>query len=112
MTHTLMPSELLQQVARRFKLLGEPTRLELLNLLNTVGESTVQALVESTGFSQPNVSKHLLLMAKEGLLNRRQSGLQVYYSISDPSLAGLCLLVCGQIREEAERQEVTRSVLQ
>lgn len=97
-----MPLDLIQQVARRFRLLGEPVRLELLNLLTALGESTVHVLVESTGYSQPNVSKHLLLMAREGILDRRQEGLQVYYSISDPSLAGLCLLVCGQLREEAE----------
>ncbi len=101
MAHQLMPLDLIQKVARRFKLLGEPVRLELLNLLTTLGESTVQVLVESTGYSQPNVSKHLLLMAREGILDRRQEGLQVYYSISDPSHAGLCLLVCGQLREEA-----------
>ena len=101
MAHQLMPSDLIQRVARRFKLLGEPARLELLNLLNIHGESTVRALVESSGYSQPNVSKHLLLMAREGILARRQEGLQVFYSVADPSLAGLCLLVCGQLKEEA-----------
>lgn len=102
MAHQLMPLDLIQRVAQRFKLLGEPVRLELLNLLNIMGESTVRTIVESTEHSQPNVSKHLLLMAREGILDRRQEGLQVFYSISDPSLAGLCLLVCGQLREEAE----------
>ena len=101
MAHQLMPSDLIQRVARRFKLLGEPARLELLNLLNIHGESTVHALVESSGYSQPNVSKHLLLMAREGILARRKEGLQVFYSVAYPSLAGLCLLVCGQLKEEA-----------
>jgi len=95
-----MPDELLQKVARRFKILSEPARLMLLDLLHVRGELTVHDLVEATGFSQPNVSKHLLQMAREGILERRQEGLQVYYDISDPSLSGLCLLVCGQLRED------------
>jgi len=96
-----MPVELLRKVARRFKILSEPARLMLLDQLHVRGELSVQYLVEATGLSQPNVSKHLLLMAREGILERRQEGLQVYYAISDPSLSGLCLLVCGQLREES-----------
>ena len=100
MAHQLMPLDLLKRVAERFKLLGEPARLELLNLLTSKGETAVQDLVDATGYSQPNVSKHLMLMAHAGILNRRKEGLQVYYSISYPSISGLCLLVCSQLKEE------------
>jgi DNA-binding transcriptional ArsR family regulator len=102
MSRHLMPTEFVEKVARRFKILSEPARLRLLDLLHVQGESTVQELVDATDFSQPNVSKHLLYMAREGVLERRQVGLKVYYSIADPSLSGLCLLVCGQLRVESE----------
>ncbi|GIV57978.1 MAG: transcriptional regulator [Rhodothermaceae bacterium] len=100
MKKEMVPEPLLERAARRFKLLGEPARLELLNQLQVHGEMTVQALVEATGQKQANVSKHLGMMAKEGLLNRRKEGLHVHYSIADPTLSAMCTLVCGQLRQE------------
>ena len=96
----LIPKPLMEQAARRFRLLGEPVRLELLNHLHVRGEMTVQQLVEATGYQQANVSKHLGQMAEEGLVTRRKDGLYSYYSISDPTLSALCMLVCGRLREE------------
>lgn len=101
MKTSLLPPPLVERVARRFKLLGEPARLLLLNQLHANGEMSVNELVEQTGLTQANVSKHLLMMANEGLLGRRKDGLYVFYSIEDPTLHSLCLLVCGRIREEA-----------
>ena len=101
MSHDLVPQEKIAQAARRFKILSEPVRLELLNQMQQNGEMTVSALVEATGHQQANVSKHLGLMAREGLLSRRKEGLYVYYKISDPTLSALCMLVCGRLRQEA-----------
>lgn len=101
MKQQLVPPALLEQAARRFKLLGEPSRLMLLNQLNVHGEMSVQDIVEATGQQQANVSKHLGLMAREGLVKRRKEGLYVYYSIADPTLSALCMLVCGQLKQEA-----------
>ena len=98
----MIPKEMLEQAARRFKLLGEPVRLELLKMLSEQGEATVQALVEATGQSHANVSKHLRLMLAEGFVARRQAGLFAHYRIDDPTLQALCLLVCGRLREELE----------
>ncbi len=98
MPDQIIPPELLSDVARRFKLLGEPVRLELLSQLQTRGEMHVQALVDATGHGQANISKHLSLMTREGLVRRRQEGIYAYYSIADPSLSGLCLLVCAQLQ--------------
>ena len=95
----LVPSDQIGAVARRFRLLGEPVRLRLLNVLAEHGEMTVGNLVEATGQQQANVSKHLGLMADEGVLTRRREGVYVYYSISDPTLSALCLLVSTQLRE-------------
>lgn len=99
-TTPLVPMPLLEQASRRFKLLGDVSRLAILNLLHTHGELSVQALVDGTGQSQPNVSRHLGLMAREGMVERRREGMNVYYRISDPSLSGICLLICGQLRNE------------
>lgn len=100
MATTLIPREQLEQVAHRFRILGEPTRLELLNLLHSADEENVQSLVATTGQSQANVSKHLRLLMEEGLVARRQDGPFAYYRIDDPMLAALCLLVCGPLAPE------------
>lgn len=100
MNHPLVPPDEIEAVARRFQLLGAPVRLELLNALQDAGERTVGEVVEATGHQQANVSKHLSMMADEGLLARRREGVHVYYSIDDPTIGALCLLVCTRLQEE------------
>ena len=90
-------------IAQRFRLLGDPLRLKLLNLLRT-GEHSVGALVEATGASQPNVSKHLSLLHGGGMLRRRQSGNLVYYEVSDPAVFDLCEIVCGGIERDLDER--------
>lgn len=107
MSRELLPEQLLERVAQRFKILSEPVRLQLLNQLQVEGEMNVQELVDATGQRQANVSKHLGIMRREGLLDRRKEGLHVYYSLDDPSIQALCLLVCGQLRaEDRTREEI------
>jgi ArsR family transcriptional regulator len=101
MADTLIPKKQLEDAARRFKVLSEPVRLELLNQLQQNGEMTVGELVDATDHQQANVSKHLGMMAREGLLARRKEGLYVHYKISDPTLSALCMLVCNRLRDEA-----------
>ena len=105
MSMTLVPREMLEEAARRFQLLGEPVRLEILNLLQVNNEMNVQQIVEASGQSHANVSKHLRLMASAGLVARRKDGLYAFYRIADPSLSGLCLLVCGQLERGAPPPE-------
>lgn len=102
MDQSLVPPGQIEAVAHRFKLLGAPVRLELLNALQGEGEKTVGELVESTGHRQANVSKHLSMMADGGVLRRRREGVYVYYSIRDQTLGALCLLACTQLQEEEE----------
>lgn len=99
MEATLVPRDLLEHTAHRFRLLGEPTRLQILNCLHAMGEQNVQSLVSATGQSQANVSKHLRLLLNEGLIGRRQEGPFAYYRITDPTLAALCMLVCGRLQQ-------------
>ena len=102
MSKVLVKEKMLARAARRFQLLGEPVRLDILNNLQSTGEMNVQELVEATSQSHANISKHLRLLATEGLVARRKDGLYAFYQIADPSLAGICLLMCGQIRNEEE----------
>ena len=65
-----LPPEVLEQIAERFRVLAEPNRLRILNLLLT-GERTVSDLVEETGLTQANVSKHLGLLRSSQFVERR-----------------------------------------
>lgn len=86
-------------IAERFRVLGDPLRLQLLHLLGDT-EMSVGALVEASGASQANVSKHLQILLKAGLVQRRKEGLQAYYRIVDPSIFQLCDLVCGRLSDQ------------
>jgi len=106
MASQLIPKELLERVAQRFKTLSEPIRLQLLDQMMVNGnEMSVMQLVEGTGQKQANVSKHLTLMAREGILVRRKEGQKVYYQINDPSIHGICTLVCGRLQEEVDSNQ-------
>jgi DNA-binding transcriptional ArsR family regulator len=100
--HEPMSDEALALVAKRFAVLGEPMRLRLLQIL-MAGEQNVNALVGATGGTQANISRHLQTLAREGLLQRRRDGLQVFYWVADPMVLNLCAVVCGSIKNDLER---------
>ncbi len=97
---TDLTPELAELVARRFAVLGEPTRLRLLNLMHAQGEISVGELVETTGGTQANVSKHLGVLLRERMVRRRREGSRALYSIADPTLIALCDEVCAGVRDQ------------
>ena len=98
--------QLLEIVAGRFKILAEPMRLRILACLRS-GEKTVTELVEETEAGQANVSKHLGLLHRHRLVERRKEGLNVYYRITDEGIFRLCDLVCGSLEREIEERRRT-----
>jgi len=98
-----MTDEAIVQIARRFSVLSEPMRLRLVHAL-FAGEMSVSELVEASGGTQANVSRHLQHLANDGVLTRRKEGLQVFYAIGDPSIYKLCELVCGSLEKHAAKQ--------
>jgi len=98
--------ELIELVAERFKALGEPARLQILQTLRG-DERTVSELVEETGLGQANVSKHLQLLHSLGFVERRKEGLYVYYRLAGEHIFRMCDLMCGRIEEEADRRQET-----
>jgi ArsR family transcriptional regulator len=98
MAKTDLSEKALQLVAKRFKALSEPMRLKLVMSLMD-GAKNVGQLVEATGASQANVSRHLQTLTDSGILSREKQGLFVYYNIADRSVFDLCDLVCGRVEE-------------
>ncbi|MBN9622985.1 MAG: helix-turn-helix transcriptional regulator [Actinobacteria bacterium] len=87
-------------IARRFLALSDPTRLRLVDLLRTRGETSVGELAEALGASQQNVSKHLATLYAEGFVSRRKQGTSSIYAIADPAVFDLCEQVCGGIEAQ------------
>lgn len=98
-----MTEEAYDAVARRFRVLSDPMRLKILYNIGRK-ELTVGELVEITGGSQPNVSKHLSTLLTNGLVRRRRDGTSAYYSVTDPGIFNLCEQVCGGIDRDLENR--------
>lgn len=97
-------NELLALMAAKFRMLSDPTRLAILRAMIHSGEKTVTQIVEETGQSVANVSKHLKQLATGGLLARRKEGSFVKYRLNDPVIEKICELVCDSLRRDLEEQ--------
>jgi ArsR family transcriptional regulator len=95
-TPLILSDEALRLVASRFRVLGDPNRLRILNTLMQA-EHGVGALVEATGLEQSNLSRHLAVLRREGLVERESDGNRAVYRIDAPSIVQLCEIVCGEI---------------
>jgi DNA-binding transcriptional ArsR family regulator len=96
-----LPDELVELVAGRFRILGEPTRIKLLDRLRK-GEASVHELTDVIGSTQQNVSKHLGVLRQAGIVARRKCGNHAYYSVVDEGVFALCEDVCGALREQLD----------
>lgn len=93
---SVVAAEELQQIATRFKMLGEPMRLRILQAVCREPR-TVNDIVTTIGSTQANVSKHLALLTTAGILNRKKDGQRVYYGMKDQLTVKLCELVRAQM---------------
>ena len=103
-----LSNEALVQVAAYFQVLSEPTRLQILNLLRAK-ERNVGELAQLCGYTSANVSRHLALLTRHGLVARESRGNSAYYRIADASIYLLCDLVCGNVARELDRAASQRA---
>ena len=89
-------------VSRLFAVLAEPTRLTLLQALQS-GPLSVNELVEACAMKQANVSKHLAVLHSHHLVKREREGISIRYEISDPMIFSLCNLVCSKMERDTKK---------
>ena len=94
-----LPEDLAELIARRFRVLADPLRVRMLDLLRD-GELSVNAIAGQLGAGQQNVSKHLNVLAEAGMVHRRKAGNHVYYGIADEGVFELCEQVCGSLQAQ------------
>lgn len=87
-----LPQEAYDKNALIYKILANPKRLEILNLLKT-GELGVEEILKVTGLSKANLSQHLALLRHNGLVRTRRNGLNIYYKIVDARIVSPCKIL-------------------
>lgn len=94
-----LPAPLVDLIAQRFRVIGEPMRIRVLDALRD-GPLTVNELTERLGSTQQNVSKHVGVLAAAGIVGREKDGTRVRCHIADPVVFDLCEIVCGGLRAQ------------
>ena len=102
-----IPPELAELIAARLRVIGDPNRIRILDLLRG-GELSVGQLTERLQTSQQNVSKHLSVLLQAGIVSRRKEGTSSFYRVSDEGVFALCEQFCGGL--QAQLAELTALV--
>jgi DNA-binding transcriptional ArsR family regulator len=93
-----LPEPLVELIAERFRVIGEPLRIRILDRLRE-GEASVGELTDALSATQQNVSKHLGVLHAAGVVSRRKDGTKVIYEIADQTVFALCETVCGSLHQ-------------
>ncbi len=98
-----MTEDVILQVSEVLKAMADPMRLRILHSLHG-GELSVTSIIEAVGGSQANVSRHLAVLRRAGLVDCRREGLNAFYGITDPKVFTICESVCNSIGERLDRE--------
>jgi DNA-binding transcriptional ArsR family regulator len=88
-------------VAELFAVLSTPIRLKIISAVCN-GEKNVSELLAEIETTQPNMSQHLNMLYRSGVLAKRRDGTQMYYRLQSERVATLCRAVCTQVAIELE----------
>jgi len=89
--------------AEILKAIAQETRLSILELLRD-GERCVCEIFPAINCEQSNVSRHLNMMQKAGILTRRKDGLRIFYAVKHPEVLEIIDLAAAIMRSEAGRR--------
>jgi ArsR family transcriptional regulator len=92
--------QVFEKAAELFAVLSTPIRLRIIGEL-CQGEKSVGQLLEAIEVAQPNMSQHLNIMYRAGVVGKRRQGAQVFYRIADESAVMVCRAVCTQVAIDA-----------
>jgi ArsR family transcriptional regulator len=87
--------------AELFGVLATPMRLRILSALCDQ-EKSVSQLLSEIETTQPNLSQHLNVLYRTGVLAKRKEGTQVIYRVQSEQAVTLCRTVCTQIAIEMD----------
>ena len=93
--------DVFESVAELFGVLSTPIRLKIISTVCN-GEKNVSEMLAEIDTTQPNMSQHLGMLYRSGVLAKRRVGTQVYYRLQSERVAALCRSVCTQVAIELE----------
>lgn len=105
-----MKEELLQIQASTFSALAHPLRLKILEKLRN-GACCVCKIIPYVGGEQSNVSHHLAILRKTGIVRNKKKGLEVWYEVIDPKVFDIVDLVNKHIIEDLSRSNHLLKIL-
>jgi ArsR family transcriptional regulator len=85
-----------ERAAKLFGVLATPVRLMIIGEL-CARETNVTHLLDAIKVSQPNMSRHLNVLFKAGIVSRRRSGANIFYALANPSVVAVCKAVCTEM---------------
>jgi ArsR family transcriptional regulator len=90
--HSPFPKEVYERNAEIYKLMANPKRLEILNILKN-GQATLSQLVEIVRAPKPNISQHLAILSHLRLIHRTKRNREAYYKIVNPKIVEACKIL-------------------
>ena len=99
----LDPLRVFEIAAELFSVLSTPMRLRILSAVCDQ-EKSVSQLLSEIDTTQPNLSQHLTVLYRSGILAKRKEGTQVLYRVQSEKAVQLCRSVCTQVAIELEDQ--------
>lgn len=103
-TASTSESRVFTLAAELFAVLATPMRLRILSALCEQEKSVSELLLE-IDTTQPNLSQHLAVLFKTGVLAKRKDGTQVIYRVQSEKAVALCRSVCTQIAIEMDEPD-------
>lgn len=97
-------------VAKYFRVLSEPARVRVLELLGERGEMSVGELTEALGLGRTNVSNHLGCLRWCGFVHTRREHRTVHYRVADGRVSELLSLGSALLGDNAEHVAACRRV--
>jgi DNA-binding transcriptional ArsR family regulator len=98
------PLRVFEVAAELFSVLSTPMRLRILSAVCEQEKSVSQLLAE-IDTTQPNLSQHLTVLYRAGVLAKRKEGTQVLYRVQSEKAVQLCRSVCTQVAIELDEQQ-------
>jgi DNA-binding transcriptional ArsR family regulator len=95
------PEQVFDRAAALFRVMSAPMRLKILRCLCD-SELNVNELLSKIHTTQPNMSQHLKILYKTGVIDKRREGVQIYYRIANPQVVAVCKSVCLQVQQDTE----------
>lgn len=98
----LLPEAIVQEIAATFSVLGDPTRIRILDVL-AAGELCVCDIATLVGISESAVSHQLRLLRGMRLVRPRRAGRQVFYTVDDQHIVQLMRVAITHVQEGGTR---------